>query len=46
MLQFYEEDIKFLESKCNEDIIFQQDGASRLGLGIGDLGLGLGFGLL
>ena len=27
MLWFYEEDIKFLKSKCKEDIIFQQDGA-------------------
>jgi len=29
MLRFYDEDIKFLKSKCNEDIIFQQDGASN-----------------
>ena len=29
MLRFYEEDIKFLKSKCKEDIIFQQDGASN-----------------
>ena len=28
-LRFYEEDIKFLKSKCKEDIIFQKNGVSN-----------------